>query len=92
MTDAEHTLFPSKIQRDWSKFVVPDKVFKPFDKVLVRDSDEGLWKCDFFSHIDVDGYYCLRSCWKQCIPYEGNEHLLGTTKSSKNLNNENKEF
>lgn len=48
MTDAEHTLFPSKIQRDWSKFVVPDKVFKPFDKVLVRDSDEGLWKCDFF--------------------------------------------
>lgn len=92
MTDAEHTLFPSKIQRDWSKFVVPDKVFKPFDKVLVRDSDEGLWKCDFFSHIDVDGYYCLRSCWKQCIHYEGNEHLLGTTKPSKNLNNENKEF
>lgn len=88
MTDAEHTLFPSKIQRDWSKFVVPDKVFKPFDKVLVRDSDEGLWKCDFFSHKDVDGYYCLRSCWKQCIHYEGNEHLLGTTKSSKNLNNE----
>lgn len=79
ITDAEPTLFPSKIQRDWSKFVVPDKVFKPFDKVLVRDSDEGLWKCDFFSHIDVDGYYCLRSCWKQCIHYEGNEHLLGTT-------------
>lgn len=24
-------------------------------------------------------YYCISDVWNQCIPYEGNEHLLGTT-------------
>lgn len=84
MTDAEPTLFPSKEQRDWSKFGVSDQEskhqFKPFDKVLVRDIDENEWECNFFSHIDEEGYYvCVGSWWLQCIPYEGNEHLLGTT-------------
>lgn len=88
-TDAEPTLFPSKKQRDWSKFNVNDQVaaqetkpqFKPFDKVLVRDLDEHEWECSFFSHIDEEGcYVCVGSWWMQCIPYEGNEHLLGTTK------------
>lgn len=85
----EPTLFPSKDQRDWSKFVVPDQVndqkpkteLKPFDKVLVRDRDDREWGCDFFSHLGdkKDAFYCIFSWWKQCIPYEGNEHLLGTT-------------
>lgn len=83
-TDAECVLFPSKDQRDWNKFVVPDQKpkyqFKPFDKVLVRDDNEAEWKCDFFSNISNSGYYhCINAGWKQCIPYEGNEHLLGTT-------------
>lgn len=83
-TDAEPTLFPSKDQRDWSKFGVTDQEskhqFKPFDKVLVRDGDDNEWVCDFFSHIDErDLYYCIGSWWVQCIPYEGNEYLLGTT-------------
>lgn len=83
-SDAEHTLFPSKDQRDWNKFIVPDQEtkhqFKPFDKVLVRDDNEADWKCDFFSNISNSGYYhCINAGWKQCIPYEGNEHLLGTT-------------
>lgn len=87
--DAECVLFPSKDQRDWSKFIVPDKVndqkpkteLKPFDKVLVRDDDDTTWRCDFFSHLgDKEGVFiCLTTWWKQCIPYEGNEHLLGTT-------------
>lgn len=85
--DAEPTLFPSKKQRDWNKFNVNDQVaaqetkpqFKPFDKVLVRDIDENEWECDLFSHIDEEDYYvCVGSWWLQCIPYEGNEHLLGT--------------
>lgn len=87
-TDSEPTLFPSKEQRDWSEFNVNDQVaaketkpqFKPFDKVLVRDFDEQKWRCNLFSRITEDGYYdCVRSWWLQCIPYEGNEHLLGTT-------------
>lgn len=53
---------------------------KPFDKVLVRDEDDDEWVCDIFSHIDEnDYYYCVGTRWKQCIHYEGNEHLLGTT-------------
>lgn len=89
-TDAELTLFPSKTQRDWSKFGVTDQVtdqkqeteLKPFDKVLVRDRDDRKWGCDFFCHLgDKEGVFvCISSWWRQCIPYEGNEHLLGTTK------------
>lgn len=89
ITDAEPTLFPSKEQRDWSKFGVSDQVtdqeakhqFKPFDKVLVRDGDSDIWDCNIFNRIDEDGeYQCIDyEYWEQCIPYEGNEHLLGTT-------------
>lgn len=83
-TDAEPTLFPSKDQRDWNEFRATAQEtkpqFKPFDKVLVRDIDEHEWECDLFSHIDEEDYYvCVGSWWLQCIPYEGNEHLLGTT-------------
>lgn len=56
--------------------------FKPFDKVLVRDDDGQEWKINFFSHYDEKVFYkyrCLKAFYKQCIPYEGNEHLLGTT-------------
>jgi hypothetical protein len=71
-SDAECMLFPSKDQRDWSKFGVSDQVtdqeskhqFKPFDKVLVRDCDEQEWECSLFSHIDEEGlYYCVSSWW-----------------------------
>ena len=54
--------------------------FKPFEKVLVRDSFDDVWRASFFSHIkENDGRY-VTTCvtWKFCIPYEGNEHLLGT--------------
>ena len=57
----------------------PEPVFKPFDKVLVRDSDEQRWKCNFFSHMQDGQYRCSMCSWEQCIPYEGNEILVGTT-------------
>lgn len=90
-TDSECVLFPSKEQRDWSKYGAIDQAtdqkpkteLKPFDKVLVRDYNDNEWKCDFFSNMNEHGYYnCINSWWHQCIPYEGNEHLLGTTKKS----------
>ena len=82
--NAELMLFPSRNQRDWSKFGETDQVnnhqFKPFEMVLVRDEDDRNWTCNFFSYInDYGEYICIDSYWKQCIPYEGNEHLLGTT-------------
>jgi len=60
----------------------PKESFKPFDHVLVRDFDEEEWVIDIFSHRDDNlayRYQCLKSFWHQCLPYEGNEHLLGTT-------------
>lgn len=56
--------------------------FKPFDKVLVRYDDQHVWQIDFFSHY-VRGvecpYKCLTRDFNQCIPYNGNEHLIDTT-------------
>lgn len=62
--------------------IKPKCPFKPFDKVLVRDNNEQEWKINLFSHYDKDDsykYFCLKSCYKQCIFYKGNEYLLGTT-------------
>ena len=56
--------------------------FKPFDKVLVRDSESDKWRANLFGYIDKDGYYhCVYANWAYCIPYIGNESLLGTTKN-----------
>lgn len=54
---------------------------KPFDKVLVRDDKEDQWSANIFSYQVRDMFHCLgEGYWRYCIPYEGNEHLLGTTK------------
>ena len=60
---------------------------KPFDKVLVRDNDGESWEISIFGRY-VEGdpvfpYICINEHYKQCIPYEGNESLLGTTTSPK---------
>lgn len=55
---------------------------KPFDRVLVRDSTSDKWRANLFGYIGKDGYYCcVYANWIYCIPYEGNENLLGTTKN-----------
>lgn len=64
--------------------VKPECPFKPFDKVLVRDNIEQEWSASMFSYYDPSEgnkfpYMCLTSYYHYCIPYEGNEHLLGTT-------------
>ena len=55
--------------------------FKPFDKVLVRCGN-GIWGATFFSRRDNKSAWAYVgvdcNSWEQCIPYEGNEHLLGT--------------
>lgn len=59
----------------------PNIKFKPFDKVLVRDSKSDYWRANLFGYIGKDGYCCcVYANWIYCIPYAGNEHLLGTTK------------
>ena len=63
--------------------VKPTCPFKPFDKVLVRDDGAQEWCANYFSHYRVYNkdypYACIDSYYRYCIPYEGNEHLLGTT-------------
>lgn len=59
----------------------PKVELKPFDKVLIRDFGSQAWQVSLFSYKDSDSYYCCNGCgWNQCIPYIGNESLLGTTK------------
>ena len=53
--------------------------FKPFDRVLVRESDDDQWRCQFYSHPYGEYHACLNGVHAQCIPYEDNELLLGTT-------------
>ena len=87
----ECTLFPSKDQRDWSKFKVKKPKFnpntlQPFDKVLARNDMED-WSCMFFSHIIKDEetypYACGYDWFTQCIPYnDDTKHLLGTNKEA----------
>ena len=85
--DGECTLFPSKDQRDWSKFErFWDRKFdlntlEPFDKVLVRNRKTELWLTDMFTfHIDEPVAKCITGAYMQCIPYnEDTKHLLGTT-------------
>lgn len=89
--ESECMLFPSKDNRDWNTFVVKRKEsmydFKPFDKVLVRDDNEERWIAAWFSnkYFEHDNIYyqCTGgSVWKYCIPYEGNENLVGTMRDT----------
>lgn len=67
-----------------AKVVEPKCSFMPFQEVLVRDSDVGIWKAAHFSHYDGEGkypYVTTANAYKQCVPYYCNEHLLGTDKS-----------
>lgn len=56
---------------------------KPFDKVLVRDG-AGYWRPSLFGADMITGYRYFTSAGyhKCCIPYEGNEHLVGTRMDS----------
>ena len=58
--------------------------FGQYQQVLVRDNNSEKWRCTFYSHYDDDLVcgVCVNGCtWKQCIPYKGNEHLVGTCES-----------
>ena len=92
--NGECTLFPSKEQRDWSKFTAPwykngkfnPKTLKPFDRVLVRKFKTIKWHCEHFSHFDGVNYNpCIASCcsYTFCIPYnDDTKHLVGTNEEA----------
>ena len=95
--DAECVLFPSKDQRDWSKFTAPwykkekfdPKTLKPFDKVLVKISNESFntWYADFVaepSHVKNETPLILGAKEaNMVIPYnDDTKHLVGTTEEA----------
>ena len=82
------TIFPSRNQRDWSKFErfwdkpkpkiekFHPSTLQPFDKILVRDYPDEPWIRDTFLY-SVCGRF---STWWYVIPYnEETKHLIGTT-------------
>ena len=88
--DSECIIFPSKEQRDWSKFTAPwykkgrfdPKTLKPFDKVLARIDNQSFWCCELFSFIDyiANIVKCCGTYYDYCIPYnDDTKHLVGTT-------------
>ena len=93
----ECMLFPSKEQRDWSKFNVKSnkpkfdpKTLKPFDKVLVKTGTKSyhMWYPDFISlpPNDIDEtVLCMTidTDVVMAIPYnEETKHLAGTNKEA----------
>ena len=86
----EIMLYPSKEQRDWSKFTAPwykkDKfdpsTLKPFDKVLVQISRDDIWSVDFFSYYNDEYKKCICTGlvhYFYCIPYnDETKDLVGT--------------
>ena len=91
--NGECLLFPSREQRDWSKFnphtnqtKFDPNTLNPFDKVLARNDSED-WSCVFFSHIAKDEetypYACGYDWFTYCIPYnDDTKHLVGTSKEA----------
>lgn len=72
-------------QDEWEVVAETCKIItlKPFDKVLVRDKVGDVWRIQLFEKYeitDIYPYVCMghNNRFNQCIPYEGNEHLLGT--------------
>ena len=89
--DGECMLFPSKDQRDWSKFKVKkpkfdSKTLQPFDKVLTRNISSECWSIQFFSYIiknEKVHSVCIAFNYKYCIPYnDDTKHLVGTTEEA----------
>lgn len=88
----ECLLFPSKDQRDWSKFKVKKPIFdpktlQPFDKVLVRLAKDNIWNATLFSHHNKYLRYPFITIssknYSMCIPYnENTKHLVGTTEEA----------
>ena len=87
-TSPEIMLYPSRVQRDWTKVKYEPKkerfdpkTFKAFDKVLARLNKQGIWCCELFSFIEDDTNLikCCGAYYQYCIPYnDDTKHLVGT--------------
>jgi hypothetical protein len=93
VTDTHYTLVEVEYKFKYTEPIIEDKnwelvkfdfnTLKPFDKVLARCSTLDKWRIQLFEKYDKTSIYpfiCMGyNKYKECIPYEGNEHLLDTT-------------
>ena len=90
ITSDEIMLYPSRDQRDWSKFTAPwyknekfdPNTLKTFDRVLTRPFEDEIWEINFYSYTNPNWlwpYTCIDGSYKYCIPYnDDTKHLVGT--------------
>lgn len=95
ITSEEVPIWTSVCSEDKSKYVrlatIEERTkyeFKPFDKVLAKYYEDDNWEASLFIRTitdDQDGeikYECLNgTVYVYCIPFEGNEYLLGTAEN-----------
>ena len=88
--EGECILFPSRTQRDWSKFErFWDKpkvekfdvnTLQPFDRILVRFSGNLNWQIGLFGYKYEKLIYSNGTVYYQCVPYnEETKRLIGTS-------------
>lgn len=90
--NGECTIFPSKEQRDWSKFErfwdkpkvekFDPNTLQPFDKILVRDRQTQDWWIEYFGFMTNKNPIlaaCICNVYEMVIPYnDETKHLVGT--------------
>lgn len=93
-TEEEKRLFFEIIEKNGRKWDVIKKelvkikpkfdinTLQPFDKVLTRDWDDSVWRCNIYEYFDKNHDYpfmTIRGSFKQTIPYNNEtKYLVGT--------------
>ena len=74
------------LQVEYSHYPSPEELNEEgangWEFVMIDKFTKQFWTCDWFSFHDTKQVYpfaCVGHYVSQCIPYESNEHLLGTT-------------
>lgn len=87
------SILGERIVANWEEVKVeeakPKPQFKPFDMVLACDGEDCHWVIGLYERYDdtVKNYphVCLALSYRHCIPYEGNEHLVGVKFDPKHI-------
>ena len=83
-SDTEKYPYQVSFSNEINYKLVPDKfditTLIPFEsRVLMRSSNAREWVGTIYSHYNNNYFFGCGMMCQQCIPYDGNEHLLGKT-------------
>lgn len=96
VTEEEKRMFFNIIEKNGRKWDADKKelvriekkfdisTLQPFDKVLVRDWNDSVWRCNIYEYYKKGQCYpfiTMNGVCNQCVPYnDETKHLVGTTK------------